>query len=194
MVPRVSSPASEQPRRFAYVAHCLLNANAKVDEGARCAGVLSPLVDRLRSRGYVIRQLPCPELAYGGVNRFWAVREQYDTPGYRAHCARLARPVAAMMELDLAEGGEAILIGIDGSPSLGVRLTSTGPDWGGRPDKWRDEDYGIVAGRGVFVEVLLEELARRGIKGLRRLGLGQDLLDYDEAAELTRLEQFLAEV
>ena len=47
---------------------------------------------------FVLRQLPCPELAFAGFARFWQVREQYDTPAYRRHCATLAAPVAAMLE------------------------------------------------------------------------------------------------
>lgn len=177
--------------RYAYVAHCLLNANAKVGDGARCAGVFWPLVERLRAAGYIIRQLPCPELAYGGLNRFWAVREQLDTPVYRRHCQRLAQPVAALMALDLKGGGEAILIGVDGSPSLGIRLTSTGPDWGGRPDKSRDEDYGITEGVGIFTAVLLDELAHLGIERVSLFAIGHDLPNHDEEDDLRRLEQRL---
>jgi predicted secreted protein len=57
--------------RFAYVAHCLMNANAKVDEWAPCAGVHPGLFGLLRQKGYTIRQMPCPELAFAGLNRFW---------------------------------------------------------------------------------------------------------------------------
>jgi predicted secreted protein len=46
----------------AFVAHCLLNQNAKVDGGARTAGVYSPLVEELRAHGWRIEQMPCPEL------------------------------------------------------------------------------------------------------------------------------------
>jgi hypothetical protein len=37
--------------RFAYVAHCLLNQNSKVDEFAVCAGAYTPLIDALREHG-----------------------------------------------------------------------------------------------------------------------------------------------
>jgi len=75
----------KSPRKVALVANCLLNQNAKVCEGARYRGVVSPVVEALRSRGYVLQQLPCPELAFAGARRWWAVYEQYDTPAYRAH-------------------------------------------------------------------------------------------------------------
>jgi hypothetical protein len=104
-----------------YLAHCLLNANAKVDEGARCAGVYSPVVELLRRHGCTIRQMPCPELGFGGTRRFWAVREQYDTPAFRAHCKRLAEPVAAQIRVDLERQARVVIVGIDGSPSMGGR-------------------------------------------------------------------------
>jgi predicted secreted protein len=177
--------------RCAYVAHCMLNANAKVDEWAPCAGVHEPFLHVLRERGYVLRQLPCPELAFAGFARFWQVREQYDTPAYRRHCATLAAPVVAMLERDLRAGADVVLIGVDGSPSMGVRLTVSGPDWGGRPDKPGDFDGEIVPGRGIFVEVLLAALEERGAGPIRLTAMGTDLPDTDEAAELAALARDL---
>ncbi len=133
-------------RTVCYLAHCLLNANAKVDGGARCEGVSSPVVSLLREHGCAIRQMPCPELAFGGTRRFWAVREQLDTPVFRAHCRRLATPVAAQIQADLAHGARVLVLGIDGSPSMGVELTAASEEWGGRPDKPRDEDYPVTPG------------------------------------------------
>ena len=163
-----------------YVAHCLLNANAKVEDGARCAGVYSPVLALLRNYDCTIRQMPCPELAFGGTHRFWAVREQYDTPVYRAHCRRLAEPVAAQIRADLAAGARVIILGIDGSPSMGVELTAASDDWGGRPDKPNDEDYPVTLGAGLFTETLLDQLSgvrperphRRDRPGPRRLRRG----------------------
>ena len=178
-------------RTACYLAHCLLNANAKVDEGARCQGVSSPVLALLRDHDCTIRQMPCPELAFGGTSRFWAVREQYDTPVYRAHCRRLAEPVAAQIRADVATGARVIVIGIDGSPSMGVELTAASPEWGGRPDKPRDEDYPVTPGRGLFMETLMAAVEERGIEGVRFTGIAQDTLDYDEAAELARLDTLL---
>ncbi len=169
-----------------YLAHCLLNANAKVDEGARCAGIDSPVLALLRDHGCTIRQMPCPELAFGGTHRFWAVREQYDTPVYRAHCRRLAEPVAAQIRADLAAGARVILVGIDGSPSTGIELTAASREWGGRPDNPREEDYPVTLGPGIFTETLLDLLSGV-LLDVRAVGIGQDLFDYDERAELAKL-------
>jgi predicted secreted protein len=179
-------------RTVCYLSHCLLNANAKVDEGARCAGVYSPVLALLRDRGCTIRQMPCPELGFAGTRRFWAVREQYDTPAYRAHCRRLAEPVAAQIRADLASGARVVLVGIDGSPSMGVELTAASPEWGGRPDYPRDEDYPVSLGAGLFIETLLDLLSGV-LLHVGAVGLGQDLLDYDDAAELAKLDATLAE-
>ena len=175
----------------AFVAHCLLNQNSKVLDGAHCAGVYSPIIDVLRERGWRIEQMPCPELAFTGLNRFWAVREQYDTPAYRAHCRRLGEPVAAQVRADLAAGARVVIIGIDGSPSMGVELTAAADDWGGRPDKPRDEDYPVTPGAGLFTETLLGLLGE-AVASVRAVGVGQDLFDYDEERELARLGRVVA--
>src|SRR5690349_23269780 len=118
----------------AFVAHCLLNQNSKTDGGARCPGVYSPLVEELRARGWRIEQMPCPELAFLGLHRFWIVKEQLDTTAYRRHCRKLAGVVAGAIAARVAAGAEVVLVGLEGSPSMGVRVTSENETWGGRPD------------------------------------------------------------
>lgn len=178
------------PRKVALLANCLLNQNAKVCEGARYRGVVNPVTEALRSRGYQLLQLPCPELAFAGARRWWAVYEQYDTPAYRAHCRRLAQAIAPLIERHLRDGDEVILIGLDGSPSTGVRFTSSKPDWGGRPDR-PDDDWDIVPGRGIWIEELEAELARRGLPRVPATGWALDMGRFDEADSRRDLEQFL---
>ena len=178
------------PRKVALIAHCLLNQNAKVCEGARYRGVVSPVVEALRSRGYLLLQLPCPELAFAGARRWWAVYEQYDTPAYRAHCRRLAQGIAPLIEQHLRHGAEVILIGLDGSPSTGVRFTSSKPDWGGRPNR-PDDDWEIGARPGVWIEELEAELKRRGLPPLPATGWALDMGRFDEAGSRRDLEEFL---
>src|SRR5205085_6085509 len=117
--------------------HCLLNQNAKTPGGARCPGVYSPLVKLLRGRGWRVQQMPCPELAFTGLNRFWAVREQYETTAYRPHCRAIVGAVAGAVAHHLAQGDEVVLVGLEGSPSMGVAITSSDPERGGRPE-WPD--------------------------------------------------------
>src|SRR5271170_8110952 len=191
-VASAASPPGEQdaPRKVALIAHCLLNQNAKVCEGARYRGLVNPVVEALRSRGYLLLQLPCPELAFAGARRWWAVYEQYDTPVYRAHCRRLAQAIAPLIEQHLRRGDEVILIGLDGSPSTGVRFTSSKPDWGGRPNRPND-DWEIVPRPGVWIEELESELARRDLPRLPATGWALDMGRFDEEGSRRDLEQFL---
>src|SRR5260221_788176 len=87
------------------------------------------------------------------------------------------------MRADLDAGARVVLIGIDGSPSMGVELTASSGEWGGRPDKPRDEDYPVTAGRGSFTETAIELLGDR-VAGVRTIGTGPDLLDYDAQGDL----------
>jgi predicted secreted protein len=178
------------PRKVALLANCLMNQNAKVCDGARYRGMVNPVVDALLSRGYRLQQLPCPELAFAGVRRWWAVYEQYDTPAYRDHCKRLAQAISPLIEQHLRRGDEVILIGLDGSPSTGVRFTSSKPEWGGRPNRPND-DWDIVSGRGVWIEELEAELARRGLPPLPATGWALDMGRFDEAGSRRDLDAFL---
>ena len=46
--------------RVAFLAHCLLNQNAKTLGGAKRPGMWEPVIDLLTERGWTIRQMPCP--------------------------------------------------------------------------------------------------------------------------------------
>ena len=175
---------------MAFLAHCLLNQNAKVDEGAKTPAIWAPVVELLRERGYTIRQMPCPELAFGGARRFWGVREQFDTPLYRRHCRRLATLVASVMEPHVAAGDDVVLIGVDSSPTMGVDFTPSAPHWGGRPDRVED-DSTLVPGDGIFLDELKAELGERGLPIPRSTGIRHWFPDYDPEEERRRLETLL---
>jgi predicted secreted protein len=173
----------------AFVAHCLLNQNSKVGDGAHCAGIYSPVIDVLRGQGWRIEQMPCPELAFTGLNRFWAVREQLDTIAYRKHCRRLAGVVADMIAVRAGRGEDIVLIGVEGSPSMGVHITSSDPTRGGLPE-WPAGTSELTSGEGIFIEELRAELGRREIA----VGLGGEthaLPDHDELTQRTGLELLL---
>jgi predicted secreted protein len=174
----------------AFVAHCLLNQNSKVGDGAHCAGVYSPMVDVLRAKGWRIEQMPCPELAFAGLNRFWAVREQYDTAAFRRHCKRLSAAVADVIAVRVEQGEDVVLIGIEGSPSMGVTITSSDPQRGGRPE-WPDGSPELVSGEGIFVEELRAALESRGIGFPRVAGETHAIPGHDETVQRARLEAVL---
>ena len=121
----------------AFVAHCLLNQNSKVGDGAHCAGVYSPVIDVLRDEGWRIEQMPCPELAFTGLNRFWAVKEQLDTAAYRRALRAARRGRRRGDQRARQQGEDVVLVGVEGSPSMGVTITSSDPHarW---PPEWPD--------------------------------------------------------
>jgi predicted secreted protein len=178
--------------KVAFVAHCLLNQNAKVIGGAVCPGIYSPVVEQLRARGWQLVQMPCPELTFTGMNRFWAVREQYDTVAYRRHCRRIVEPVAGAVGAHLERGDEVVLIGLEGSPSMGVRLTSSDPDRGGRPE-WPDGAPELASGRGILIEELLRELAERGFPEPRVSGVTNALPTHDPEEERADIAALLGD-
>src|SRR5262249_60445501 len=145
-----------------FVAHCLLNQNSQVGDGAHCAGVYSPVIDVLRDKGWRIEQMPCPELAFTGLNRFWAVKEQLDTAAYRRHCERLAEAVAAAISVRVKQGEDVVLVGVEGSPSMGVTITSSDPLRGGRPEG-AGGAAGPVRGEGDLVEEIPKPLGKPGV-------------------------------
>ena len=158
----------------AFVAHCLLNQPAKTNGGAHCAGIYSPLLDMLRGKGWRIEQMPCPELSFTGLNRFWAVREQLDTAAYRRHCQRQAAAVADMIAVRAARGEDIVLIGVEGSPSMGLHVTASDPARGGPPESV-EPCAGLIPGEGLFFTALREALAARSIPWPRGGGEKEDI-------------------
>jgi predicted secreted protein len=183
---------AEPRRRVAFVAHCLVNQNAKVSEFARCPGVVVPLVERLREAGYEIQQLPCPEMSFLGVARWWQSREQYDTPGYRRHCRDLARTVVDTVAFYTEHEYDVVIIGLDGSPSSGVRLTSTKTSWGGRPEGAVAGGSDRIPGMGVWMDELKREFESRGLVFPRATGIAMDAADFDMEAAMKEVSGFLA--
>jgi predicted secreted protein len=176
--------------KVAFLAHCLLNQNAKVIGGAKRPGMWEPVIDLLLERGWTIRQMPCPELAFGGVRRFWWVRDQADTPVFREHCRRLARTVAATMEPHVQAGDDVVLIGVDSSPTMGVDFQPTSDSWGGEPNVG-DTATPLVPGEGIFLEELAAELGTRNLPMPRRTGIRHWFPDYDPAEEHARIVALL---
>jgi predicted secreted protein len=168
----------------------MLNQNAKVVGGALCPGIYSPLVEQLRKHGWQIEQMPCPELTFTGLNRFWAVREQYETLAYRRHCRRIVAAVAGAVASHIARGDEVVVIGLEGSPTMGVRVTSSDPERVGRPE-WPDGAPELTPGRGILIEELLAELAERGLPQPRATGITHTLPDHDPRTETAELTAFL---
>lgn len=168
-------------KRILIVSHCFLNTASKVksfkakaieaEEGLRRA-VLTKAVQE----GVQLIQLPCPELMLYGSARWGHTYEQFDNPFYRERCRDILQPVLQQIREYAANAEEVELLGvlgIDGSPSCGIRYTCRGP-WGGelsgRDLQATVEDVKLSDGSGVFMEVLQQMLEEAGL-ALRMDGL-----------------------
>lgn len=171
---------SPMARKILVVSHCLLNTAAKVrryDRGKSSAEERLRLktARRALTRGVQLLQLPCPEILTYGGRRWGHVYEQFDHPFFRKRCREMLEPVCGQL-LCYAQDGEIDLLGvlgIDGSPSCGVKYTCRG-EWGGELSG-RDlapvvSSVRLAPGRGVFMEEFGKLLAENGLK-LRFEGL-----------------------
>ncbi len=177
--------------KVAFVAHCLLNQNAKVNGFVKVPSGYSRLASYLLNKGYGIVQLPCPETAFLGLRRWWHVREQYDSLGYRDFCRKILYPTILMMKEFYKAGFEIIVIGVDGSPSCGVNYSGTSEIWGGEPSLERDLEYPIKEGMALFMEELLNEARRVGIENIRMIGLKIDFPEFNEEKAIEELDKIL---
>jgi predicted secreted protein len=163
-------------RRIAFIAHCLLNQNAKVAGMAGWPALVNPVIEVLSQANVGIVQLPCPETEHFGLDRLTGddTKERYDCPEYRAFCSRLSQQIVRQVKQYLDAGYQVVcILGVEGSPSCSVSTVPT-----------RD---GPVAGSGVFFEVLLAELRRAGI-GVPVIGVPEA---KDLAEPIARIRQLL---
>ena len=144
-------------RRIAFLAHCLLNQNAKVAGLATHSGVFAPLIPLLVDAGVGIVQLPCPEFVHLGPSRPVGTDtvEQYDTPEYRATCLDIAQRATANATSYQEAGYEIVcILGVEGSPSCSV---SRAPRLVGQ------DRSQLIPGMGIFVQSLEDQLTAAGL-------------------------------
>jgi len=181
--------ADERSRKVVFLSHCLLNENTRYPGGACRAGCVEEVVRVCLERRVGIVQMPCPEeFAWGGVlkRRLLAFFGGQGTFGFwlgklllpallwytRRVTRKLARQVAGQIADYLASGFAVVgVVGVDGSPSCGVDRTldvGRSLDRVGRlRETARAADLNdivracVVAGRGMFIDLLRKELARR---------------------------------
>jgi predicted secreted protein len=177
--------------RTIFLSHCLLNENVRYLGGATRPGAVDELVDAAQGAGVGICQMTCPEqLAWGGVLKRHlliahgsssvvpAFVRRLVVPVFLAYtrwrCRRLARDVAARIADYQSSGYEVVgIVGVDGSPSCGVRrtldidrsvqaLSTCDP---AATDAAAFNDLVVLAnlvpGEGMFIAALRHELQRR---------------------------------
>lgn len=182
----------DRSERVVFVAHCLLNENVRYLGGACRPGDVREIVDGLQRQSVGICQMPCPEQqVWGGVLKrhllaLYGSGRRTTGPVRRLAAAlllgysrwryrRLARTLAKQI-VDYRSSGFDVqgVVGVDTSPSCGVRhtldlgaareaLAKCDPATIDRATFNRDVVAATrIAGEGMFIKALREELARRG--------------------------------
>lgn len=182
----------ERSGTVVFLSHCLLNENTRYLGGAGRPGNVAEVISSCLEQGIGIVQLPCPEEhAWGGVlkRRLLAIYGAEGSVFFRLKAAlfplmllytrrvyrRMARRVANQVQDYVSSGFEVLgIIGVDASPSCGVQTTMNMERAfvqaaGLAPTATTADINAIVrgnaiAGRGLFVALLQDELARRGLK------------------------------
>lgn len=183
----------KRSKKVAIVAHCLLNQNAKVNGFAFFPDMIKPLIDILHANDFGVVQLPCPETTFSGTRRWWYVREQYDTPGFRNHCRRILEPIVSQIVEYQKEGYKVVIIGLDGSPSCGVRWSGTSKNWGGPPKIPEEEmtNYPLTEKPGIFTNELTSMIKEAGTGMPRMIGAGFDMPGFKLEKIAEEINSFL---
>ena len=161
-------------KKILLVSHCVLNTAAKLKqfhtgEVGQEDALRHQVVRAALDHDIQLLQLPCPELLQYGARRWGHTCDQFDNVFFRQRCREMLQPIVMQVQEYLANPEEFKvlgILGIDGSPSCGVRYTCRGP-WGGE-FSGRDVTDTLKAcrleqGRGVLMDTLAEMLAEKGI-------------------------------
>jgi len=177
----------DRGRRVAFVSHCLLNQNVRYMGGAFFAGAVPSVLETFAAQNVGFVQMPCPEqLAWGGVTKRLLLRAYGSRALYvmravflplfvvytRVRYWWLARRVARDIRDYVTAGYEVVgIVGVDDSPSCGVRRTldvkRALPVIASLDDAVDRETFNaravrdcLVPGRGFFISALRRALAR----------------------------------
>jgi hypothetical protein len=182
----------QRSRQVVFVAHCVLNENTRYLGGACRRGCIQEIVQQCIDRGVGMVQMPCPEEeAWGGVLKTWMLRLYGVKQAHpfvhrmlrlllpvgllytRLRYWRIARRVARQIE-DYVSSGFAVrgVVGIDGSPTCGVRTTLDIPASVAEMAALDPQAISVgqqnalvrrhlQSGSGIFIRELQRELRRR---------------------------------
>lgn len=128
-----------------FVAHCVLNQNARMVDVADFPAMHDQLCDYLQKSQVGIIQMPCPETYCLGLGRF-DVRVGLEHPAGMERLQRIIDDLIYTIQEYQFQGMEVVgIIGKEGSPSCGVSQT------------WYNET-GHGLGQGVFIRELKKKL------------------------------------
>jgi len=151
MIERYPPFDDARSRKVIFVAHCIMNQNARINTCAYTPAAIPKIPECLLRRNTGIIQMPCPELACLGLGRGGPeeIYDQLSTPGARRYLKGMARDIVYQAKQYRKQGFRVLgVLGIDGSPSCGVDITYYG---------------GEKPGKGAFMEELTQALADNGL-------------------------------
>ena len=132
-------------RKVIFIAHCVLNQNARIINAADFPAMHDQLLDYIQKAQIGIVQMTCPETYCLGLGRF-DVRVGLEHPAGMERLQRLIDDLIFTIQEYLFQGMEVVgIIGKEGSPACGVNQT------------WYNES-GHGDGQGVFIRELKKNL------------------------------------
>lgn len=161
-------------KKIIFACHCLLNIAAKVEMDDFAAmeeeeKLRRRLIGEAVDSGIQIIQLPCPEFMMYGSRRWGHTSNQFDNPFFREESRKLLYPYILQCKEYMSDRKRFKVlgfIGIDGSPSCGVKYTGIG-NWGGSysADRWKEtvKEHRPARKSGIFIRVLRELLREHNI-------------------------------
>jgi predicted secreted protein len=131
--------------KVVFVAHCVLNQNARIVDAADFPAMHNQLLDYIQQAQIGIIQITCPETYCLGLGRF-DVRVGLEHPAGMERLQRIIDDLIFTIKEYQFQGMEVVgIIGKEGSPSCGVSQT------------WYNET-GHGPGEGVFIRELKKKL------------------------------------
>lgn len=184
-VPRFSDARS---KKVMFVAHCILNQNARIDTCAFTPAAIPKIPEHLIRNDIGIVQYPCPEFNVLGLGRQGQdckildgsyhhkdgeVYDQLSIPERRTYLRGIAENIVYQIKEYKKYGFRVLgILGIGGSPTCGVEITYY---------------QQLKEGKGAFIEELAHVLEENGlnvpIRGISDLYIDESLAIIDKLIE-----------
>lgn len=161
-------------KKILLVSHCVMNTASKLksfkatDEKSEDK-LRKEIVKTAMDNDIQLLQLPCPEFLQYGYRRWGHTYDQFNNVFFRERCREMLTPIILQVKeyLENPEEFEIVgILGIDGSPSCGVKYTcraAWGGEFSGRDVTDVLHSCHLEEGSGVLMEVLKQMLEEEGI-------------------------------
>ena len=151
------SKTDQRSGRLVFLIECLMNQNARDIGAAESPAFTQELIELMVDAEIGMVQIPCPEIACLGFERLrssgQSIRQALETPEASACCQSLAIATAERIHSYVNQGFEvlAVLGGNEQSPGCAVHTAI-------------DSELQLTDRSGVFMKMVAEELAQRGLQ------------------------------